>query len=87
MGKTTYTTTKFDIGLGFYVEVSPNQEYEGLIDFVLCRKQCGIKFHMFGVHEKDCPEETWEEAFEDCIDDYIVKFIKDVEYLNNQPLE
>lgn len=71
MKKTTYVTTRFDVNDDFYVEVSPNGE---LIEFVLCMNNYGMKSYMFGMYEKDCPKETWEELIENNIEDYIDSF-------------
>ena len=75
MKKSTYITTRFDVDDEFYVEVSPNGEW---IEFVLCKKKYGLKDFMFGLHKKDCPEETWEEIIENNAEDYITSFPDDV---------
>lgn len=75
MKKSTYTTTRFDVGDGFYVEVSPNGE---MFEFVLCMENYGIKDFMFGLYKKDCPEEMWEEIIEGNVEDYIDSFLNNV---------
>lgn len=54
--KTTYTTTRYDVGDGFYVEVSPNEKEES-VEFYLGHNRYGVKDLVFGVMEKDCPKD------------------------------
>lgn len=88
MNKTTYTTTRFDIDKGFYVEVSPNINFDGenMYDFVLCLEGYGIKEFMFGLLAEDCIEESWEEIIKNNIDAYIEIFISNMKYWDNQPI-
>lgn len=54
--KTTYTTTRYDVGDGFYVEVSPNEKEES-VEFYLGHNRYGVKELIFDMMEKDCPKD------------------------------
>ena len=84
MKKSTYITTRFDVGDRFYVEVSPDGEW---YDFVLCMEGYGIKSFMFGLYKKDCPEEMWEEIIEANVEDYIEVFLDDMDYWESKPID
>ena len=88
MRKTTYTTTKFDIRDGFYVEITPTtrKNEDEMYEFVLCLENYGIKLFMFGLYAKNCPEELWEEMIENNVDEYIEIFLKRIEYWDSQPI-
>ena len=81
MKKTTYTTIRFDVRDGFYVEVSPNVDGKGksMYDFFLCLEGYGIKVHMIGLYAEDCPPETWERLIENEVDEHIEMFIEDMD--------
>ena len=73
MNKTKYITTRFDISDDFYVEVIQNGV---TVDFILCKKDAGVKTFMFGLSPKHCPPETWEELIINNVNDYIPLFKK-----------
>ena len=75
MKKNTYMITRFDVDDRFYVEVSPNKD---TFEFVLCMENYGLKYFMFGLYKKDCPEEIWEDIIENNVEDYIESFFDDV---------
>ena len=75
MKKTTYVVTCFRVCDGFYVEVSASQYETGVIEFYLCREGHGIKKQMFGMHEKECPPEMWEDMIERNVDEHISHYL------------
>ena len=75
MKQSTYITTRFDINDEFYVEVSPNGE---MFEFVLCMEGYGIKDFMFGLYQKDCPREEWEEIIEANAEEHIDLFLNNI---------
>lgn len=81
MQKTTYTTTRFDIGKNFFVEINYNTKNE-VYDFVLCHEEYGVKMHMLGLMTKDAPENSWEDIIRTNIDKYVQiyteEYIEDV---------
>lgn len=85
MKKTTYTTTRFDIDGEFYVEVSPDTDLLGreMFEFVLCKRNYGIKSFMVGLYKRDCPEDTWEEIIMENIKECIERFVEDMEYFDS----
>lgn len=58
MKKTTYTTTRFDVSNGYFVEVMQDGE---MINFYLFSEDYGVKSLMFSFHESTTPAEKWEE--------------------------
>lgn len=85
MKKTTYTTTRFDVGYdGFYVEVSPYYRgEEKWFEFVLCQENYGMKSFMFGLKAEDCPEEEWEDMIQRNLycENYIGSFYEEMDML------
>lgn len=64
-------TTAFDCGK-YYVEVQPDYINNDLIDFVLCKKGYGIKYHMFTLSKSKAPLKDWKKI----IDKNIIKYIQ-----------
>lgn len=80
MKKTTYTTTRFDVGYdGFYVEVSPHYHgEEKWLEFVLCQENYGMKRFMFYLPQGE--EDQWEDCIQAVLDEEIKEY---EEFLNH----
>ena len=80
MKKITYTTTRFDVGNDYYVEIMPTIPREdgmtNLNEFFLCNKY-GDKRFMFYLPQGR--EDRWEDCIQAVLDEEIKKY---EEYLN-----
>lgn len=83
MNKSTYTTTRFDVGNDrFYVEVSPVKlDGDDMVEFYLCKEDYGIKNYMFGMFASECPESDWENEILKDINDHITGYYNDMELI------
>lgn len=88
MKKSTYTTTRFDIGYcGYYVEVVTSiRNDEEFVEFLICQEGYGIKCFALGVPKKNCPEERWEEIITDGLLRYgwVAMFCENIETLESE---
>ena len=82
MKKITYTTTRFDVGNGYYVEVMPGIPCEDrttyFVEFFLCNKY-GDKRFMFCLPQGE--EDQWEDCIQAVLDEEIKEYEESLNYI------
>lgn len=69
--KETLTVTRFDLGQGFFVDVTPCR---GEVAFWLGHRDCDVMERMFALSAPFAPQERWESLIEADKDDYMADF-------------